>query len=110
MNSLDSAKRMKQIFTVAGLILAFLLSLSVMIRWDESLRFISSVEFGATDPLFGRDISFYLLRLPFWDVLQSSLVSIVFIDRKSTRLNSIHVANSYEVFCLNIKKYIDDSQ
>ncbi|HLR91414.1 MAG TPA: UPF0182 family protein [Balneolaceae bacterium] len=79
MNSLDSAKRMKQIFTVAGLILAFLLSLSVMIRWDESLRFISSVEFGATDPLFGRDISFYLLRLPFWDVLQSSLVSIVFI-------------------------------
>src|SRR5690625_6922035 len=28
---------------------------------------------------------------------------LVLIDRKSTRLNSSHVANSYAVFCLKIK-------
>src|SRR5439155_22489934 len=31
-------------------------------------------------------------------------------DRKSTRLNSSHVAISYAVFCLKKKKNIDDNQ
>src|SRR5690625_2807233 len=31
-------------------------------------------------------------------------------DRKSTRLNSSHVANSYAVFCLNKKKPSNSSQ
>lgn len=74
-----AGKRAKQFFTLAGLIMAFLFALSFYIRWDESLRFISGVEFGETDPLFGRDIGFYMFQLPFWDVLQSSLVSIAFI-------------------------------
>src|SRR5207253_11347483 len=34
-----------------------------------------------------------------------SAVNSVFIDRKSTRLNSSHVAISYAVFCLKKKKY-----
>lgn len=79
LDSLEAGNQMKKIFSIAGFVMAFLFALSFMIRWDESLRFISGVEFGETDPLFGRDISFYLLRLPFWDVVQSSLISIVFI-------------------------------
>lgn len=77
-NSL-SGKRSKQFLTLAGLIMALLFALSFYIRWDESLRFISGVQFGETDPLFGRDIGFYMFQLPFWDIVQGSLVSIVFI-------------------------------
>src|SRR5437870_11118841 len=34
----------------------------------------------------------------------AALVSIISLDRKSTRLNSSHVAISYAVFCLKKKK------
>ncbi|MCC5904982.1 MAG: UPF0182 family protein [Balneolaceae bacterium] len=72
-------KRIKQIFTVAALVMALLFALSFIIRWDESLRFISGVEFGETDPMFGRDIGFYLFQLPFLSVMQSSLLTISFL-------------------------------
>src|SRR5690625_6203510 len=38
------------------------------------------------------------------DVQNDVLASAIFRDRKSTRLNSSHVATSYAVFCLNNKK------
>ena len=72
-------KRIKQFFTLGALVMALLFALSFYIRWDESLRFISNVEFGEVDPLFGRDIGFYMFQLPFWDILQSSLTSIAFL-------------------------------
>lgn len=74
-----TSNRIKQAFTIAGLVMALLFALSFYIRWDESLRFISDVGFGETDPLFGKDIGFYLFQLPFWDVLQGSMISVVFI-------------------------------
>jgi uncharacterized protein len=72
-------RRIKQFFTLGGLAMALIFALSFYIRWDESLRFISSLPFGENDPVFGRDIGFYLFQLPFWDLVQSSLLSIVFI-------------------------------
>ena len=72
-------KRIKQFFTLGALVMALLFALSFYIRWDESLRFISNVEFGEVDPLYGRDIGFYMFQLPFWDVMQSSLTSIAFL-------------------------------
>lgn len=74
-----AGKRIKQFFTLGGLIMAVIFALSFYIRWDESLRFISSMPYGENDPLFGRDLSFFMFELPFWDLIQSSLTSIVFI-------------------------------
>jgi uncharacterized membrane protein (UPF0182 family) len=74
-----ASKRIKQFFTLGGLVMALIFALSFYVRWDESLRFISSVPFGETDPMFGRDIGFFLFELPFLDLIQSSLTSIVFI-------------------------------
>ncbi len=72
-------KRIKQFFTLAGFVIALMFAFSFYIRWDESLRFISGIEFGEVDPLYGNDIGFYLFDLPFLNVLQGSLVSIVFL-------------------------------
>lgn len=72
-------KRIRQIFTLAALFIALIFAFSFYIRWDESLRFISSVDYGEADPLFGNDISFYMFDLPFLNVLQSSLTSIAFL-------------------------------
>lgn len=72
-------KRMRQFFTLGALIMALLFAFSFYIRWDESLRFISSVDYGEVDPIFGNDISFYMFDLPFLNVLQGSLTSIAFL-------------------------------
>src|SRR5439155_18636296 len=61
--------------------------------WDLVLRVIYRTPFGIADPVFSRDIGFYVFTLPGHQVPGGR-------DRKSTRLNSSHVANSYAVFCL----------
>ena len=45
-------------------------------QWDTYLRFRYGGSFGLSDPLFGVDAGFYLFRLPFYELLQSSLTRI----------------------------------
>jgi uncharacterized protein len=77
-NSEFVLKRIRQFFTLGALVLALLFALSFYIRWDESLRFISSITVGETDPLFNRDVGFYMFQLPFWEMIQGALVSVTF--------------------------------
>lgn len=37
-------------------------------HYQEALLFLHGVPFGQTDPVFGRDIGFYVYRLPFWQL------------------------------------------
>ncbi|MHB8859741.1 MAG: UPF0182 family membrane protein [Thermoleophilia bacterium] len=39
--------------------------------WEEFLKFFNGASFGTADPVFGRDIGFYLFSLPFLRTLQS---------------------------------------
>ncbi|MCH8205700.1 MAG: UPF0182 family protein [Chloroflexi bacterium] len=39
-------------------------------HWEIFLRFANSVPFGETDPVFERDISFYVFKLPVYQFLQ----------------------------------------
>ena len=48
-------------------------------QWDTYLRFRYGGSFGLSDPLFGADTGFYLFRLPFYELLQSSLTALAFI-------------------------------
>lgn len=72
-------KMLKQLLTLAALALTLMFAFGFYMRWDESLRFIWSMPFGETDPIFGRDIGFYMFQLPFWQVIQTSLVVISFM-------------------------------
>src|SRR5690625_6942510 len=47
----------------------------------------------------GLGVAFVLLGDSWWQLLIAGLLAIT-LDRKSTRLNSSHVAISYAVFCL----------
>lgn len=38
-------------------------------RWEAALLFWYATPLGSSDPIFGKDISFYLFRLPFWRFL-----------------------------------------
>jgi uncharacterized protein len=47
--------------------------LAVSASWETWLLFGAGGTVGATDPLFGVDIGFYLFSLPFWSLLQTWL-------------------------------------
>ena len=64
-------------FAVAALF-ALIAGTGMSGQWQNWILFRNSVSFGADDPLFGRDISFFVFRLPFLaDVVNWLFVALV---------------------------------
>ena len=61
------------------LALAALLSLAfssyASTQWMNLLRFLQAAPFSSTDPIFGRDIGFYVFNLPFYRLIYSYLMA-----------------------------------
>lgn len=47
--------------------------------WEHALRFWNSLPFQVTDPLFHKDVSFYVFSLPLLDYIQTWLVAAVIL-------------------------------
>ena len=62
-------------------------------QWDDVLRFFWGGDFGQVDPVFGRDIGFYLFHLPFYELLRNSLMGL-------TLLTLVITAMAYAAFDL----------
>jgi uncharacterized membrane protein (UPF0182 family) len=45
--------------------------------WETVLGYFNSTGFGATDPLFGRELSFFVFVLPFWRLLHGWAMALV---------------------------------
>ena len=56
--------------------IALFIAANFYTEWDTYLRFRYGGSFGLADPLFGVDLGFYLFHLPFYQLLQSSLMSL----------------------------------
>ncbi len=54
---------------------AILFALAVAANWDALIRFRNLVPFGETDPVFARDLGFYIFRLPLIDTVQNTLTT-----------------------------------
>jgi len=48
--------------------------------WKMYLDFLWGGSFGQADPIFGRDIGFYVFKLPFYQMLQHNLVRLLLIQ------------------------------
>ncbi len=68
----------KKLGIVACLIVAFFTGLVAASSWQDVLKFLVSTPFGQTDPLFGRDIAFYVFSLPVYS-LGLGLIRILII-------------------------------
>lgn len=55
---------------VAGFVFAFFAGQWGALKWEEYLIFMNSVRMDAADPILGKDIGFYLFRLPFIESLK----------------------------------------
>ena len=66
------------------LFIAFILLISLVIaskgsyQWDMFLRYLYQQPFGNTDPIFSKDIGFYVFSLPFYLFIQNGLL-VLFI-------------------------------
>lgn len=45
-------------------------------HWPKVLQYFHPTLFNSTEPLFGRDISFYIFSLPFWELLEFWLMGL----------------------------------
>ncbi len=64
--------KLAAVLVSAGVALFF--ALGFYAQWDTYLRFRYGGSFGVSDPLFGVDVGFYLFHLPFYGLLQTSLM------------------------------------
>jgi uncharacterized protein len=46
-------------------------------HWETVLAYLNAEQFGVTDPLFGRDLGFFVFTLPFWRLLYGWGVALV---------------------------------
>ncbi|MBN2420048.1 MAG: UPF0182 family protein, partial [Deltaproteobacteria bacterium] len=72
--------------TLNTLILAFIVILSLVVasksskHWDLILRFLYQEPFGTADPVFNKDISFYMFTLPFQVLVQNGMVFLIAVS------------------------------
>ncbi len=52
---------------VGGFVFSAIVGLIAAEWWTSLLAFLGATQAGVVDPVFGRDVSFYLLALPFYD-------------------------------------------
>ena len=59
----------KKLGIILCLAAAFFTGLAAAGNWQSVLKFSAAVPFGQTDPLFGRDIAFYVFSLPIYSLM-----------------------------------------
>lgn len=73
LNVMDMVVRSRLInwgWTAALLVLALIVGGAAVSKWDLILRFLNRMEFGVTEPIFGRDAGYYVFTLPFLKFVQ----------------------------------------
>lgn len=64
---------------LASLVLAFMSSNGVRDQWEIALKFLNGTAFGSVDPIFGKDVGFYVFSLPFYKLFQVWLMQLLFL-------------------------------
>ncbi|TPQ37911.1 UPF0182 family membrane protein [Cupriavidus pinatubonensis] len=75
----DVAPRIPWLVTIAGTasIIGLIIAASEIPTWDIALRFLNQVPVGERDPIFGKDIGFYLFSLPVYLALKNWLLRLL---------------------------------
>ncbi len=63
----------------ASLGLGWLIGMSFSSHWITILQFKEQVPFGQIDPIFGKDLAFYIFSLPFFNLIYQTLATIIFL-------------------------------
>jgi uncharacterized membrane protein (UPF0182 family) len=67
------------ILHLGAVVLAVIFGLTARANWQEYLAYFHQQSYGMTDPVFGRDISYYMFSLPVFDSVHSWVFGLVFM-------------------------------
>ena len=67
--------RVTPLLYIGSAILAVMSGLAMMSLWEEILLYLNQVEFGLADPIFNRDVGFFVFSLPIWQAVRSFLLT-----------------------------------
>ena len=73
---------------LAVIVLAIIMGTIFSSKWELFLRFTNAANFGIEDPMYGRDISFYVFALPTYAFTQGWLFSVFIISIAATAIIS----------------------
>jgi len=74
-----SPKLMRSAIVIVSLLVAWFAAAGFLTQWDSFLRFRYGGSFGVADPLFGIDVGFYVFQLPFYQLLQTSVMLLTLV-------------------------------
>ncbi len=80
--------RLTPIILLAGAFFAFFMGTGASSAWEELLLYFNQQPYGLTDPIFDRDVSFFLFTLPIWQFLRGWLMTAFVITLIGTGLAS----------------------
>ena len=79
----DLAKIAGRLLTIiaiaATLIIGIVMGSFFASKWELFLRFTNAANFGVTDPLYGKDLSFYIFELPTYSFIQGWLLAVAIV-------------------------------
>jgi len=82
--SIDISRAFTRLFFPAALFIALLTAISFSASWLTVLKGLNGVALGQRDPLFNRDISFYLFTLPLVSGVLGTLITLTFVSLIAT--------------------------
>lgn len=71
--SLQNVQVNKKFVFWFSLVVAIFMGFSEGSNWEKILIYLNRTSFGITDPIFNRDIGFYMFSLPFWEFVRNWL-------------------------------------
>jgi uncharacterized membrane protein (UPF0182 family) len=86
----------RRLLPVVLLAIAFFSGMRASVAWDVVALFTHQVPFRAVDPLFGRDLGFFMFALPFWQLLYGWALTLVSVTLVLTL--ALYVAQRSFVF------------
>ncbi len=64
-----------KVYTVISLVLAIFIAIPFYLQWEDALLFFFGSDSGTVDPVYNRDISFYLFSYPIFILIQKELLT-----------------------------------
>jgi uncharacterized protein len=68
------------IIIAVALLVGLFIGFAQMDNWDTFLKWYYAVPFGRSDPLFGKDLGFYIFSLPVYELLRDWALLIIFLS------------------------------
>ncbi len=104
-------KPIKLISIIGGIFVAFLVGSFGASQWEEILLYLNRINVGMKDPVFDKDISFYMFSLPLVNTLKGLAALTVFFTAVVTMTGyflrgGIAVSEKNIAFAPQVKKHI----